>query len=213
MIEHAEINFALIRERPNEGDRRRSNRQVAARMRAPWRFRGLGLIDAVGDRYVGSAFDEAPDADRELGLAVLAAHQQMALAVARWQRRRDQGAVIEGGFFVVDHPRRARAGLALRRSARCIRGGGIEAVVAFQSLAIVLDLTARLEGVLSLGAGGKENAGASDGQHGAHGRIRPDRVPACKTRVKPVQAPRPRVARLASGAAYHANAECAERSQ
>src|SRR5262249_31879951 len=120
---------------------------------------------------------------------------------------------VGGGFCVVDRQRRTRAGLALRRPARCVRGGDVEAVVAFQSLAIVLDLTARLEGVLGLGAGGKENAGASDGQHGAHGRIRPDRVPACKTRVKPVQAPRPRVARLASRAAYPANAECAERSQ
>src|SRR5262249_45194337 len=192
---HAEINFALIRERPNEGDRRRSDRQVAARMRVPWRFRGLGLIDAVGDRYVGSAFDEAPDADRELGLAVLAAHQQMGLAVARLQRRRDKGAVIEGGFFIVDDPRRT-ARLALRRSARSARGGCIKAVVAFQSLAIVLDLTARSEGVLGLGAGGKNDAGASDGQYGAHGRIRADRVPACKTGVKAVQRPRPRVARL-----------------
>ena len=112
------------------------------------------------------------------------------------------------------HPRRTRARLALRRPARCVRGGDIEAVVAFQPLAIVLDLTARLEGVLGLGAGGKENAGASDGQYGAHGRIRADRVPACKTRVvKPVQAPRPRVARLAPRAAYRANSECAERSQ
>src|SRR5262245_49983526 len=185
MIEHAEINFALIRERPNEGDRRRSNRQVAARMRVPWRFRGLGLIDAVGDRYVGSAFDESPDADRELGLAVLAAHQQMGLAVSRLQCRRDDGAVIEGGFFVVDDPRRTGARLALRRSARSARGGYIKAVVAFQSLAVVLDLTARSEGVLGLGAGGKNDAGASDGQYGAHGRIRADRVPACKTRVRP----------------------------
>src|SRR5215467_3407676 len=169
MIEHAEINFALIRERPNEGDRRRSNGQVAARMRVPWRFRGWGLIDAVGDRYVGSAFDESPDADRELGLAVFAAHQQMGLAVGRLQRRRDQGAVVERGFFIVDDPRRAGAGFALRRPGRSARGGCIKAIVTFQSLAIVLDLTARLEGVLGLGAGGKSNAGASNGQYGAHG--------------------------------------------
>src|SRR5215472_12382967 len=84
------------------------------------------------------------------------------------QRRRDQGAVIEGGFFVVDHP---RAGLAVCWPGRCVRGGGIEAVIAFQSPAIVLDLTAGFEGVLGLGAGGKNNAGASDSQYGAHGRI------------------------------------------
>src|SRR5215472_8835065 len=167
MIEHAEINFALIRERANEGDRRRSDGQVAARMRVPWRFRGLGLIDAVGDGYVGTAFDESPDADRELGLAVLAPHQQMALAVARLQRRRDQGAVVEGGFFIVDDPRRT-ARLAFRRPARSARGR-IKTVVAFQSLAIVLDLTARPEGVLGLSASGKSNAGASDDQYGAHG--------------------------------------------
>src|SRR5947209_223896 len=213
MIEHAEINFALIRKRLNQGDRRWGDGQVTARMRLPRGVYGLALIDAVGDAYVGSAFDKSPDADRELRLAILAAHQQMRLTIARWQRRRDQGAVIEGGFFVVDHPRRTRAGLALRRPARCVRGGGIEAVIAFQSLAIVLDLTARLESVLGLGTGGKENAGASDGQYGAHGRIRADRVPACKTRVvKPVQAPSPRGARLAPRAAYRANSQCAERS-
>src|SRR5262249_47108986 len=94
-----------------------------------------------------------------------------------------RGLSSRGAFLVLDPPGRTRARLALRRPARCVRGGGIEAVVAFQSLAIVLDLTARLEGVLGLGAGGKENAGASDGQYGAHGRIRADRVPACKTRI------------------------------
>src|SRR5262249_62411817 len=116
-----------------------------------------------------------------LGLAVLAAHQQMGLAVARLQRRRDQGAVIEGGFFIVDDPRRTGARLALRRSARSARGGYIKAVVAFQSLAVVLDLTARSEGVLGLGAGRKDNAGASDGPNGAHKRRKAGRVPACKT--------------------------------
>src|SRR5215471_14076959 len=35
MVEHAEINFALIRERANERDRRRGDGQVAARMRVP----------------------------------------------------------------------------------------------------------------------------------------------------------------------------------
>src|SRR5262249_38567826 len=111
MIEHAEINFALIRERLNQGDRRWGDGQGAARMRPHGGVYGLALTDAVADAYVGSAFDEPPDADRELGLAILAAHQQMGLAIARWQRRRDQGAVIEGGFFVVDHPRRTRARL------------------------------------------------------------------------------------------------------
>src|SRR5262249_38405356 len=93
-------------------------------------------------------------------------------------------AVSGGGFLMVDDPRRTGARLALRRSARSARGGYIKAVVAFQSLAVVLDLTARSEGVLGLGAGGKDNAGASDGQYGAHKRIRADRVPACKTRVR-----------------------------
>src|SRR5262252_10599081 len=130
MIVHADINLALVRERLNQGDRRWGDGEVAARMRLPRGVYGLALIDAVDDAYVGSAFDKSPDADRELGLAVLAAHQQMALAVARWQRRRDQGAVIEGGFFVVDHP---RAGLAVCWPARCVRGGGIEAIIAFQS--------------------------------------------------------------------------------
>src|SRR5262249_373034 len=64
------------------------------------------------------------------------------------------------------------------------------------SPAIVLDLTAGFEGVLGLGGGGKNDAGASDSQYGAHGRIRADRVPACKTGVKAVQRPRPQVARL-----------------
>src|SRR5262249_36099580 len=105
-------------------------------------------------------------------------------------------AVIEGGFFIVDDPRRTGARLALRRPARSARGGYIKAVVAFQSLAVVLDLTARSEGGLGLGAGGQNDASASDGQYGAHGRIRADRVPACKTGVKAVQRPRPRVARL-----------------
>jgi hypothetical protein len=38
-----------------------------------------------------------------------------------------------------------------------------------QPLGIVLDLTATLEGFLGLGAGGKNNTGAGDGQYGAHG--------------------------------------------
>ncbi len=93
----------------------------------------------------------------------------MGLAVARLQRRRDQGAVVERRFFIVDDPRRAGARFAFRRPARSARRGCIKAVVAFQSLAIVSDLTARPKGVLGLGAGGKSNAGASDGQYGAHG--------------------------------------------
>src|SRR5262249_57523694 len=138
MIEHAEINFALIRERLNEGDRRWGDGQVAARMRLPRGVYGLALIDAVDDAYVGSAFDKSPDADRELGLAILAAHQQMGLAIARWQRRRDQGAVIEGGFFVVDHPRRARAGLALPRPPPHARGGTIQPLLPSHSRSTLL---------------------------------------------------------------------------
>src|SRR5262249_57187606 len=98
---------------------------------------------------------------------------------------RDEGGAIDGGFLIVHEPRRTGARLARSRSARSARGGYIKAVVAFQSLAVVLDLTARSEGVFGLGAGGKNDAGASDGQYGAHGRIRADRVPACKTRVSP----------------------------
>src|SRR5262249_21343165 len=122
---------------------------------------------------------------RWLGLPILSSLKAMSLASVRVPPRRAQRAAIEGVLFTVDHPRRSRARFALRRSARCIQGGRIEAVIAFQSLAIVLDLTARFEGILGLGAGGKNNAGASDGEYGAHGRIRADRVSACKTRVNP----------------------------
>src|SRR5438445_10639725 len=138
MIEHAEIDFALIRERANERDRRRGDGKVTARMRVPWRFRGLGLIDAVGDWYVGTAFDESPDADRKLGLAVLAAHQQMGLAVARLQRRRDQRAVVERRLFIVDDPRRAGCRFGFRWPARTAGRGCINTGVAFHSPAHAL---------------------------------------------------------------------------
>jgi hypothetical protein len=72
---------------------------------------------------------------------------------------------IRARLFVV----RLRAGRIGRRY--------INLVVAFESLAIVLDLTAELECFLSVRAGGKQEAGASDDQRDAHfggkaGRIR-----------------------------------------
>jgi hypothetical protein len=51
-------------------------------MRIPRRLYGLGLIDAVDDAYVGSTFNEAPFVDRDFGLAIFAAHQQIGLAIA-----------------------------------------------------------------------------------------------------------------------------------
>jgi hypothetical protein len=56
----------------------------------------------------------------------------------------------------------------------------IEAVVAFEPLAIVFDLTAGLERVLRLRPGGEDNNGASDDQRGAHTPMRADRVSPCK---------------------------------
>src|ERR1700737_1761329 len=120
-------------------------------MRIPRRLYGLGLIDAVDHAYVGSTFDEAPFVDRDLGLAILAAHQQIGLAIARGKLRRNNGGVIEGGFFVADLPAPVGALLALCLPGRCARGGCIKPVVAFQSLGIVLDLTAKLEGFLGVG--------------------------------------------------------------
>ena len=143
---------------------------------------GLALIDAIDHAHVGSTFDESPDADRDIGFAIFAAHQQMGPAVARGKRRRDQRAVVERGFFIGDQPSRApffRAPLfVVRLGAGRIGRGCINSVVAFQSLAIVLDLTAELERFLSVRTCSKQEAGAYDDERGAHfreqaGRIRP----------------------------------------
>jgi len=90
-------------------------------MRIPRRLYGLGLIDAVDHAYVGSTFDEAPFVDRDFGLAIFAAHQQIGLAIARGKLRRDNGGVIEGGFFVADLPSPIGALLALCLRGRCGR--------------------------------------------------------------------------------------------
>src|SRR5262249_16859351 len=93
----------------------------------------------------------------------------MGLAVARGQRRRNQRAVVERGFFIGDQPSGARL-FAVRRGAGRIGRGYINPVVTFQSLAVVVDLTAELEGFLSVRAGGKQEGGAGDDQRGAHFR-------------------------------------------
>jgi hypothetical protein len=64
--------------------------------------------------------------------------------------------------------RRIAARSALAQPLPRVRGGSIEAVVAFEPLAIVFDLTAGLERVLRLRPGGEDNNGASDDQRGAH---------------------------------------------
>src|SRR5262245_53198929 len=181
MIEHPDINLAVIRQCPNQGDRRWGKSEIAARMRTPRRFCGLALIDAVDDAHARSAIDESPDADRDLGLAILAAHQKMGLAVARWKGCGHEGCVVERGLFVGGHPRRIAALLTLCRPAWRGRGRYIEAVIAFQPLRVVLDLTAKLDGVLGLRARGENDTGASDDQYGAHSRIRADRVSVSKT--------------------------------
>ena len=78
-------------------------------MGIPRGLRGLALVDAVDHTHVGSTFDEPPDADRDLGFAIFAAHQQMGPAVARGERRRHLRAVVERRFFIGDEPRRVPA--------------------------------------------------------------------------------------------------------
>src|SRR5262249_11565844 len=107
------------------------------------------------------------DADRHFGFAIFATHQQMRLAVGRLQRRRDERAVVEGGSFISDQPSWP-ALLTLRLAARRIRRRDINPVVTLETLAIVLELTAKLEGILGVGGGGNKNAGARDGHNGAH---------------------------------------------
>src|SRR4029453_2666441 len=92
-----------------EGNRGGGQREVAARMGMPRRFDRLLLIDAIAEADVGSALDESPDADCNLGLAILAAHQQVRFAVARRERRRDERAVVERRFFIADDPGRLAA--------------------------------------------------------------------------------------------------------
>src|SRR5262249_46373053 len=114
------VNLAIIRQRLNERDRRRRYRKITARMRFPWTLDGLRLVDPIDDADVGCAIDESADTDRELGLAILAAHQQGRLAVAGGERRGDKRAVIEGRFFVVDDPAGHGVGFALSLPARRI---------------------------------------------------------------------------------------------
>src|SRR5215831_1676666 len=149
-------------------------------MGTPRPLHGLLLVDAIDDAHIGSAFDKARHADRDLGPAILAAHQQMRPVVGRCQRRRDQRAVVERGFLVGDDPRRIAARSALARPLARVRGGSIEAVVAFEPLAIVLDLTAGIGRVLRLRPGGEDHKRASDDQGGAHTPMRADRVSPCK---------------------------------
>ena len=180
VIVHSHEDFAIIRKRANEGDRSRVECEIAARMGTPGPLHGLRLVDAIDDAHIGSAFDESRHADRDLGPAILAAQQQMRPVVGRCQRRRDQWAVVERGFLVGDDPRRIAARSALARPLARVRRGSIEAVVAFEPLAIVLDLTAGIGRVLRLRPGGEDDKSASDDQGGAHAPMRADRVSPCK---------------------------------
>jgi hypothetical protein len=180
VIVHSHKDLAMIRKRANEGDWSRGEREIAAPMGTPTRLHGLLLGGAIDYAHIGSTIDESRAADRDLGLAIFATHQQMRPVVARWQRRRDERAVVERGIFIGDDPRRIAARSALAQPLPRVRGGSIEAVVAFEPLAIVFDLTAGLERVLRLRPGGEDNNGASDDQRGAHTPMRADRVSPCK---------------------------------
>jgi len=149
-------------------------------MRSPNGLYRLVLVHSIDDTNIGSAFDETRHADRDLGLAILATQQQMRPVVGRRERRRDQRAVIQRGLFIGDDPPGIAAPLAWGAPLLRIGGGSIEAVVAFEALAVVLDLTARRGRVLCLRPGGEEDSGASDDQGCAHGPMRADRVSACK---------------------------------
>src|SRR5262249_19617247 len=100
--------------------------------------------------------------------AIFATHQKMRFAIRRLQRRRDDRAVVEGGSFISNQPSWAPALLTLRLAARWIRRRDINPVVTLESLAIVLELTAKLESILGVGGGGNKNTGARDGHNGAH---------------------------------------------
>src|SRR4029453_11480888 len=104
-------------------------REIAARMGMPRRLDRLLLIDAVAEADVGSALDESPDGDRNLSLAILAAHQQVRFAVARRERRRDERAVVERRFFIADDPCRLGRRPDLARPGGHVRERSIKAVV------------------------------------------------------------------------------------
>src|SRR6266511_309249 len=61
-----------------------------------------------------------------------------------------------------------------------VGGGSIKAVVTFEPLAVVLDLTAGAGRVLRLRPDGEDSKGASDDQRGSHAPMRADRVAPCK---------------------------------
>src|ERR1700756_761436 len=113
VIVHSQKDLAMIRKRANEGDWSRGEREIAAPMGTPTRLHGLLLGGAIDYAHIGSTIDESGAADRDLGLAIFATHQQMRPVVARWQRRRDERAVVERGFFIGDDPRRIAARSAL----------------------------------------------------------------------------------------------------
>jgi hypothetical protein len=144
VIVHSHKDLAMIRKRANEGDWSRGECEIAAPMGTPTRLHGLLLGGAIDYAHIGSTIDESRHADRDLGLAIFATHQQTRPVVARRQRRRDERAVVERGFFIGDDPRHIAARSALAQPLPRVRGGPIEAVVAFEPLAIFLDLTCRL---------------------------------------------------------------------
>jgi len=181
VIVHSHEEFAAVRKRANEGDGSRGEREVAARMRSPNGLDRLVLVHSIDDAHIGSALDETRRADRDLGLAILATQQQMRSVVGRRERRRDQWAVIQRGSFIGDDPPGIAAPSARGAPLLRIGSGSIEAVVAFEPPAVVLDLTARRGRVLRRRPGGEEDSNASDDDQGcAHRPMRADRVSACK---------------------------------
>src|SRR5262249_39703414 len=82
---------------------------------------------------------------------------------------RDERAVVERGFFIGDDPS------ALAQPLPRARGGSIEAVVAFEPLALVLCLAAELERVLRPRPRGGDNNGASADKRAAHTPLRAGR--------------------------------------
>src|SRR5262249_62302132 len=107
-------------------------------MRSPNGVYRLVLVHSIDDAHIGSAFDETRHADGDLGLAILATQQQSRPVVGRRERRRDQWAVIQRGFFIGDDPPGIVAPSARGAPLLRIGGGSIEAVGAFEALADVL---------------------------------------------------------------------------